>query len=86
METLKNTLVTLLDHAKTLGLQVEDSKNSKEFLDHGEFGLCFDTVITQLYEYDIEIDNEFYELVARIGNKMNLPVENYSFIKKLIKE
>lgn len=39
-----------------------------------------------MYEYDIEIDNEFYGLIDKIGNKMSFPIESYSFMKELIRD
>jgi hypothetical protein len=83
--TTVDFLIALIKRAKTLGLPDHDLKDAKEFLDHNEFELCFDTIITQMYEYNTEIDHEFYELIKKIGNKMNLPLENYSFMMELIR-
>ena len=85
MKTLKETLLKLIEIARILGLNEKDLKNAKDYLEHNEFGLCFDTLITQMYEYDIEIDNNSYELISKIGKKMNLEVDNYSFMKELIR-
>ena len=75
----------LLETAQVYGLSEYDSKNAKIFLDNNEFGLCFDSIITQLYEYNIEIDHDFYVLVDKIGKKMNLPLGSYVFIKEMVK-
>jgi L-serine deaminase len=85
MKVLVNALLRLIEIAKILGLDNRDLKNAEDFLMHNEFGLCFDTIITQMYEYDIEIDNEFYESISKIGEKMNLQQESYSFMKELIR-
>ena len=85
MKTIKNSLFALIEGARILGLGEEDLTNAKEFLENHEFGLCFDTVITQMYEHDIEITNEFYEMISKIANKMNLPSESYSFMRELIR-
>jgi len=53
---------------------------------HNEYGLSFDTLITQLYEYDIEINIEFYELLVQIGKMLNLDENSYSFMKELIRD
>jgi hypothetical protein len=85
MKPLENILNTLLESTKAIGLSEQDLNNAKEFLEHHEYGLCFDTIITQLYEYDIEIDEDFYEVITKIANKMGLPFESYSFMKELIR-
>ncbi|RNA61785.1 hypothetical protein D1631_07490 [Chryseobacterium nematophagum] len=86
MKTLTNNLLRLIEIASILGLNDNDVKNAKDYLMHNEFGLCYDTIITQIYEYDIEIDNEFYQLIIKIGNALNLPPENHSFMKELIRD
>lgn len=86
MKTLFNTLLRLIEIARILGLDNRDLKNVQDFLMHNEFGLCFDTIITQMYEYNVEIDNEFYESISKIGERMNLKRESYSFMKELIRD
>ncbi|OFX44946.1 MAG: hypothetical protein A2W95_08215 [Bacteroidetes bacterium GWA2_40_14] len=85
MERLKDLLSVLIERAKQFGLPTSDIRNANDFIDNQEYGLCFDIIVTQMYEYDIEIDNDFYELLIRIGDKLNIPPENYSFMKDLIK-
>jgi len=80
----RGRLTKFLEHAKRFGLSDTDSKNAVSFLDHNEFGLCFETVITQMYEYEVRIDIEFYELIDEIGKEMNLALDSYSFMKELI--
>lgn len=86
MKTLVNVLLRLIEIARILGLDDRDLKNAEDFLMHNEFGLCFDTIITQMYEYDIEIDNEFYESISKIGYRMNFKQESYYFMKELIRD
>jgi hypothetical protein len=86
MKKLFNTFLRLIEIARILGLNERDLKNAEDFLKHNEFGLCFDTIITQLYEYDIEIDNEFYKSISKIGESMNLKHESFSFMKELIRD
>jgi hypothetical protein len=86
MKILIDTLLKLIEIARVLGLDEYDLKNARDFLTHNEFGLCFDTIITQMYEYEIEIDNDFYELIAKVAERMNVKQENYSFMKELIRD
>lgn len=85
MKTLNDNLLRLIEIAKFLGLNENDLRHANDFLDHNEFGLCFDTLITQMYEYDLEIDNEIYDLISKIGKSMNLEIGSYSFMKELIR-
>ena len=86
MKTLLNVLLRLIETARILGLNYRDLKNAEDLLIHNEFGLCFDTIITQMYEYDIEIDDELYESISKIGDRMNLKPESYTFMKELIRD
>lgn len=86
MNKLKNTLTKLIEISKAIGLNDVDLNNAREYLTHNEYGLCFDTLITQLYEYDIEINSTFYELIVQIGEMLNLDENSYSFIKELIRD
>lgn len=62
----KNSLLkVMIARAALLGLGEEDVGHAQEFLRYNEFGLCFEHIITQLYEYDCKIDQEFYDLIAR---------------------
>ena len=85
MKQLINTLRILIDIAKQLGLPDSDLMNAIDFLEHDEYGLCFDTIVTQMYEYDIEIDDEFYSLLICISVKLVLSSDSYSFMKELIR-
>jgi hypothetical protein len=78
-------LLALLEGSRILGLGEYDIKNANEFFEYNEFGLCFDTIITQMYENDIEIDIVFYGVICKIASEMNLPVDNYSFMNELIR-
>lgn len=86
MRTIVSVLLKLVETAKILGLNNRDIKSAEDFLMHDEFGLCFDTLITQMYEYDIEIDTELYELISKIGQLMNLKQGSYAFMRELIRD
>ena len=81
---IKRSISILLNKVALFGLPEADITNAKEFLDHHEFGLSLDTIITQLYEHNIEIDLETYDLIEDIARDMNLPIESYSFLRVLI--
>jgi len=77
MNTLEKLLLKLIEVAKTLGLSEFDVNNATEYLNNKEYGLSYDTIITQMYEYDLEINNEIYLLISQIGKKMKLADSDY---------
>jgi ankyrin repeat protein len=85
-KSLKDQVLSLLRIAEILGLNQRNLDNSKEYLEYNEYGLCFDILITQMHEYNIEIDNEVYLLISDIAAKMRLPAEEYSFMQELVRD
>ena len=77
-------LQSLIDKAKALGLPETDIKNVRDFLTIHEFGLAFDTLITQLHEHDIKSSQRFYDDVLQAGIKMQYPASAFEFLQKLI--
>ena len=81
---IKDLLSQILEKAIVLGLDEYDSSNAKDFLANHEFELCLDTIVTQVYEYEIKIDNKFYDLVLDTSNKMKLKPERYNYLNSTI--
>jgi hypothetical protein len=65
-------------------LPQNDVKNILEFIDNNEFGLAFETLCTQLYEYNIQISSEFYEKISSCGKSINIPSSIWLSLKELI--
>lgn len=83
--TKAKLLEELILSAQILGLEEQDLLAAQEFLDNYEFGLCFDTIVTQLYEYDIEIDEDYYELIVKIVKILKLKQDDFVYVKELIR-
>ena len=83
---MKKKLEELLIQARHFGLNERDCNSAYELLSNREFGECFDVVVTQVYEYDLIINNHFYTLVAQIGNELKISQSNFTFLKELIKD
>jgi hypothetical protein len=81
----KKILNAIIDCARKLGLSESDIFDAQEFLDYNELGLCLDTIATQLYEYDIEITEEFSALIFKALFMMEISPEKYSYLKNLIR-
>jgi hypothetical protein len=66
-------------------LPSNDAKNIEEFIDHNEFGLAFETLCCQLYEYDITISKEFYEKIVLYGESIEIKPSEWLPLKELIR-
>lgn len=75
----------MLEQSRALGLPEVDLNTATEFLKNHEYGLCLDTVLTQLFEHGIAIDAAFYHLVVEITEKMDLKEADYVFMRGCIK-
>ena len=75
----------LIEKSKLLGLPEKDIQIAQDFLTLNELGLSFDTIVTQMYEYNVEITEEYYRMLTKIGEKMKIPLREYDFMQELIK-
>jgi hypothetical protein len=82
---MKTRLKALIACAKILGLPQCDLDIAGDFLINIEYGLCFETVLTQMYENDIEIDINIYIVISEIAKDMSLPENDYLCMKDLIR-
>lgn len=76
---------TLLTGAAALGLPLRDVTNAAEMFEQGEWHLGFDIIVQQLYEYEVEITAEFYQLIEQTAACLRIPLEEYLFTKQLIR-
>lgn len=74
----------LISTCGSLGLPEKDCSNAREYLEYNERGLAFDTILTQMFEYDIHIDEALYRQIELIGKKLSLDAVEYEFMAKLI--
>jgi hypothetical protein len=82
---LRKLLRSFIERARQLGLEEKYLKDSEEYLNNSEFGLCFNTIVDQMYEYDTEIDGGFYEMIVILAGKMKLPEKEYVFMRELVR-
>ncbi len=85
MKNLKHVFNDLIDAAKLFGLCEIEIKKAQDFLEYNEFELAFDILITQMYEYDIEINDDFYTTIHLIAGMLKLSENDYIFMKELIR-
>ena len=83
---LEKRLKVLLDSAKLLGLREFDESNVLEMLKYKQYNLAFEIIVTQLYEFDVEINKLFYELAVETANTLSLGDSEYLFLTELIRD
>ncbi|MGQ7853904.1 MafI family immunity protein [Pedobacter sp. WC2501] len=81
---MKKRLEALIKIAETSGLPQSDLDTATEFLFHHEYGLCFDTIATQMYENNINIDLKTYSAISEAAMVLKIPIDDYSYINDLI--
>jgi|GEM_PF-2273304 len=53
----------------------------REYMDAGEFGIVFDQIVHDIYEYRIPINSADYSLIKDLAQLIELPEENYTFLR-----
>lgn len=81
---MKRLLKSILIRAGGLGLRQADLEVAREFLDGHEFGLCLDTIVTQLVEEGTRIDEGTYQEVMEAAKKIGLASEKVGRIRELL--
>ena len=84
--TKKKIVSKLLEAAILFGLPDKDASNARGLIENFEEYLGFDTIITQLYEYDIKVNKDFYTFTCYVGEKLGVSHAEYSDIEKLVNE
>lgn len=65
-------------------LPEDDVKNIIEFIENKEWGLAYETFCIQLYEYNIEISDSFYEKITSLGKSMGSSSSIWLPLKELL--
>lgn len=55
-----------------------------EYLDAGEYGIAFDQIVQDIFEYRISIKAADYRQIETLAQLMQLPEEDYTFLKPQI--
>lgn len=74
---------TLILMARELGLPDQDIQNAEEMLQVNEWGVGFDTVVTQMHEYDVTVTEDFVHLAKEIMADMRIEESEYAFLHEL---
>jgi len=76
--------ITIILEAVKGDLTERDVQFARDFLEHNEWGLAFSLICTQLYEYGVTINSEFYIQIENAGRQMSIPPEEWEMLRELI--
>lgn len=79
------SLHAFIEGARIAGLETKEIKVAEDFLKQNEVQLCFDHIVTQLYEYKIPITKIYYSTIVKTGTELKVSAEHYSNAEKLIR-
>ncbi len=82
-ELIEIELSLVLDSLKDK-LPNADFERMHELIQVREWGVCFQNLCDQLYEYDVRISSETYKRIEAIGNRMELPASNWKPLQELV--
>ncbi len=82
-KTINKTILQLTT-AMEDKLPGQDIEKITEMLENNEFGLALDILCTQIYEYDIKVDEQFYEDVKKVAEMMNIAKDSWEFIEEQV--
>lgn len=76
----------MIERAKAFGLNGTAIDNALEELEHNEGGLALDTILSQLFEYSIAIDEEFVASAKELCDSMGISWNEYEFVSELVQK
>lgn len=82
--SLENAIISLIDRAEAFGIPEQDIRNANEMLAATEYEVAWDTIVRQIYEYKIPIDEAFYAQVKIIAKALRITSKDYGFLRELI--
>jgi phosphoenolpyruvate carboxylase len=81
---LEKSMNLLFDRLEDV-LSSTDIKIAREYVEYNEFGIGFEHVCQQLFEYEIQISPEIFQEIESNGKSMELDEKTWSFLKILVK-
>ena len=82
-EHIEKELLSILETVKGQ-LNESDFESIYELIEAREWGVGFENLCTQLYEYDVNVSIELYGKIKSAGNSMGLPAKTWEMLEELI--
>jgi hypothetical protein len=86
LPNIERKIAALIAKARSLGLNDIDLQNAGEALSYFEYEIAFDSVATQMYEYENKVDLEFLRLIDEICDSLEIDRKRYSFLVELLED
>lgn len=83
--SIRKSLAGFIDSAVQLGLSQADVKFARELLEHSEYALSYQIIVDQIGNHDIEITQEFYDMVEMLGKYFSYEEGYYYHLKEMIR-
>ena len=83
-EFIHSILSKLLNNyeEKFINLKMPDFiKNEMINMDHGEYGVVLEDLCVQLYEYDIKVSVEDFEMIKEVAKIIGINKDVYDFLR-----
>ncbi len=81
---VENKILSLVSELEN-SLLPQDVQNICDFIKYNEFGVGFETLCTQLFEYDSPISAEIYSRIESVGKEIGYSENHWNYLKALIK-
>lgn len=81
----KKQIERILKEAESFGLNNADVKEICLLINNNEYGLALDHIATQLYEYDIEITQSFFEEFLEYAKTLRIEIEEYLYLSECVR-
>lgn len=84
LEFIYSILSKLLNNyeEKFINLKMLDFiKNEMINMDHGEYGVVLEDLCVQLYEYDIKVSVEDFEMIKEVAKIIGINKDVYDFLR-----
>ncbi|MBX9652684.1 MafI family immunity protein [bacterium] len=65
-----------------LQLPYEHIEGMRDFLKHGEYGIAFEILCENLFEYDVSVDQKYIELIDQLGTTMGIDPSYWTRLKQ----
>lgn len=83
MNDIEQQVRVVLEQLKGL-LRDEDHKSATEENAAGEWGIAFETICAQLYEFEIRIPRDAYMRIQTIGATMGMSTATWQMLEALV--
>lgn len=83
-EAIEKELHQILDEFQGKLPEVDVTK-IREFIDAREWGVGFDILCEQLFEYEIEVPKEVFKRIGGVGRFMQIDAKTWEILSPLVK-